>query len=100
MSARIDEAPTELDGARVLFAAILGPGVRPTGRTRHIAVGEPIEAVECLLICEEPNNGLFVYYCDAQWRVLADTWHASVADAMAQAEFEFAGVRDHWTSVA
>ena len=42
------------------------------------------------------ETGVFLFYCDREWQVLADTWHSSVAEAKAQAEFEYAGVSKVW----
>lgn len=42
------------------------------------------------------ETGVFLFYCDREWQVLADTWHSSVTEAKAQAEFEYAGVSKVW----
>jgi hypothetical protein len=40
--------------------------------------------------------GIYLFYCDDQWQVLADTWHPSVNNAKAQAEFEYEGISELW----
>ena len=42
------------------------------------------------------ETGVFLFYCDREWHVLADTWHSSVNDAKTQAEFEYAGISKVW----
>ena len=39
---------------------------------------------------------LAIIHGDDAWEAVTDTWHASVADAMTQAEFEYAGVSGTW----
>lgn len=38
------------------------------------------------------SSDIYLFYCDEQWEVVADTCHASVQEAIAQAEFEFTDV--------
>jgi len=40
--------------------------------------------------------GVYLFYCDREWQVLADTWHPSVKNAKAQAEFEYEGISKLW----
>ena len=42
------------------------------------------------------ETGVFLFHCDREWQVLADTWHSSVTEAKAQAEFEYSGVSKVW----
>lgn len=41
----------------------------------------------------EQDKGFFLFYIDASGDVISDTWHASLKEAMAQADFEF-GVKE------
>jgi hypothetical protein len=67
---------------------------QPTGNTRHVVGGElmaPPTALE--IVSGGPGEaGYFLVYLDATGQAMTDTWHASLEDAQAQAEFEF-GVR-------
>ena len=38
------------------------------------------------------DPGLHLFYCDADWNVVTDTYHATMDEAIAQAEFEFGSV--------
>jgi hypothetical protein len=46
-----------------------------------------------LAICQyEGEQSCYLFYCDAEWNVVTDTWHESVAQAMKQADFEYSGI--------
>jgi len=90
------KVPAMLDGAVVLRTARLFP-VSHTGNTRHEVAGEPVEAASRLAIARYPDqSGFYLFYCDAAWSVLTDTWHESVEAAVAQAEFEYTGSSNAW----
>jgi len=91
-------APSEIDGARVIATAVVGKGVRPTGGTTHTSPDGLIPPANALAIVSV-EAGVYLFYCDQQWQVLADTWHLSVENAKAQAEFEYAGVSKVWNHV-
>jgi hypothetical protein len=40
--------------------------------------------------------GIYLFCCDSEWEVLTDTWHSSVDNAKAQAEFEYEGISKLW----
>ena len=89
----------------VLARIRLGERHRPTGRTKHyygLPGGERHEVpvpVELRITKYEGDAGYYLFYCDESGQELTDTYHDSVADAMAQAEWEF-GVRpDEWQTL-
>jgi hypothetical protein len=93
--------PANLDGAKVLFYAIIDEGHRPTGNTLHRIGGELMPPASGLAVCRyEKDAGFYLFYCDGGWRVLTDTWHESAEDARRQAEFEYEGVDNAWKAVA
>ena len=52
-----------------------------------------------LAIAKYQNEaGVYLFYCDQSWVVMADTWHEKVSDAEVQAEFEYAGISAAWDS--
>ena len=70
---------------------------RHTGATRHVVAGVLASQSCGLAICESPRSaGFMLYGCDTQWSVLSDTWHPSLAEALAQAEHEYAGSSQTW----
>ena len=58
---------------------------------------EEMPPAEALAICVDPKeNGVYLFYCDNSWQVITDTWHATIEEAKAQAEFEYAGISQQW----
>lgn len=92
------EVPSVLGGAKVLRIARVSRLVGAhTGKTRHTVVGEPMGAFPNLAIAQyDGDAGFYLFYCDGAWAVVTDTWHATLADAESQAEFEYAGVSSIW----
>lgn len=88
-------APPELDGAKVIATAVVNEVVRPTGGTIHRGPDGVIPSASALAVVTG-ETGVFLFYCDREWQVLADTWHSSVNDAKAQAEFEYEGISKVW----
>jgi hypothetical protein len=88
-------APSEIDGAKVIATAVVDGTVRPTGATVHRGPDGIIPPASALAIVETEAS-FYLFYCDREWQVLTDTWHRSVSEAKAQAEFEYAGVSKVW----
>jgi hypothetical protein len=88
-------APYEFDGAKVIATAVVDETVRPTGGTIHRGPDGVVPSASALAIAEG-EAGIYLLYCDREWEVLADTWHLSVRDAKAQAEFEYDGISKVW----
>lgn len=67
------------------------------GKTKHsfgyIDADEPIEEGKLpsakWLEIVEGDSGFYLYHYTANGECISDTWHSSVNEAMAQAEFEF-----------
>jgi hypothetical protein len=88
-------APAELDGDKVIATAVVEGSVRPTGATLHRGPDGVVPPASALAIVQSETS-FYLLYCDAEWHVLADTWHLSVSAAKAQAEFEYAGISEVW----
>jgi len=85
--------PPILVGARVLQYAVVDEGVAPTGGTVHQVGGGVMGPAAALAICQfDGEDCCYLFYCDANWNVVTDTWHESVDQAMSQAEFEYCGL--------
>jgi hypothetical protein len=90
------DAPQTLDGASVVRSTVLG-GL--PSRARHVVDGVQIESIFALAMARYPeDSGLYLFYCDAEWRVMTDTFHDNVASAAAQAEYEFGPLT--WTDAS
>jgi hypothetical protein len=69
-------------------------------KTRHWLVEEGRSIAEPTLLPPpveveilETKDGVFLFYLDTSGECLADGWHASIAEAKQQAQFEF-GIAD------
>ncbi len=85
------KAPAELDGAEVFMFAPVGAAQRPTGATVHSVTGFA-SVVRGLALARYEAGAVYLFYCDEEWNVVSDTWHANVEDAIDQARFEFEGI--------
>ena len=92
------KGPSIPGGAKVLrIARVSRLAGAHTGNTRHTVAGESMGAFPHLAIAQyDGNAGFYLLYCDEAWQVVTDTWHATLADAESQAEFEYAGVSGIW----
>ena len=48
----------------------------------------------------EGRDAYYLFYCDAEWEPVTDTWHQTLEAAKGQAEFEYRGVTTTWESAA
>ncbi|WP_194835510.1 hypothetical protein [Nocardia sp. XZ_19_369] len=86
------EIPQFLDGARVLATADIGGAIR-SGQTRHVVDGLVVDDFAGLAIAQyDASSAVYLFYCDVDWNVITDTYHASVAAAHVQASEEFGPV--------
>lgn len=93
------EPPERLDGARVLAFAIVDASVVPTGGTTHRIEDKVLGTAAGLVIARYDGDGqYYLFYCDAEWSVVADTCHSSLEQTREQAEFEYRGVSSLWRS--
>lgn len=93
----MDEAPREIDGAKVLFYTPIDARHQPTGNCRQIVGGELMGASAGLAICRyDGENNYYLFGCDEHWNTVTDTWHETLEDAKTQAEFEYMGVNATW----
>src|SRR5262245_16171650 len=77
-------------------------GIRPSiigisnGACQHLTPSGRLGPAAGLLICGDQDGDAYLHSCDQDWIPLADTWHASVAAAKRQAEFEYVGSSATW----
>jgi hypothetical protein len=95
--ASMTRPPKLIDGARVLAYTPLDSRHVTTGGTKHIVGGEQAPAPKLLAICQyADDNGFYLFGCDETWSTITDTWHESIDQAKAQAEFEHRGTLGTW----
>ena len=66
------------------------------GRHEVSGVAMPVPA---WLRIVQAGSDVYVYRCDAAWRMLTDTWHGSIAEAREQAFVEYGVSEGDWTVV-
>jgi hypothetical protein len=93
----VKSVPREIDGAQVVLFTVLDNRHRPTGQCRHEVGGIRVGQFLGLAICNYPDqDGYYLFRCDGNWNTVTDTFHESLDDAKAQAEFEYKGVSETW----
>lgn len=71
----------------------------PTGRTRHTFNGVEVSPATSLRIVQfDTDPGYYLIHLDNEGREVADTYHDTIDDAIAQAEWEFGLLRREWKS--
>lgn len=94
------QPPELLGGAKVVRWSAIDGRHRPTGGCRQIVAGVLQGPAAGLAICQyEGETAYYLFGCDPEWNTVTDTWHESLEDALAQAEFEYEGVSETWNVV-
>jgi len=93
----MESAPRQIGGAKVICFTRIDNRHRPTGNCMQIVAGVLQEPADGLAICQyEGEEAYYLFGCDAQWNSVTDTWHQTLEEAKAQAEFEYTGVSGTW----
>ena len=92
--------PTPFGEDKVVMWSVIDDRHRHTHSCRHVLAGELQEAAAGLAICKSDEEGAYYLFgCDAEWNTITDTWHETLADAIRQAESEYAGIQATWNTV-
>ena len=91
--------PSVIGNLRVVLFTPIDWRHQPTDNCRHTVEGEPFGPAQALAICRD-SKGYSLFYCDADWEPVTDTWHQTLEDAKDQAEFEYRGVTGTWEPAA
>ena len=93
----MNRAPSEIGGAKVVLYAPIDDRHQHTGNCRQIVGGEMMAPAAGLAICQyHGENSYYLFGCDENWNTITDTWHETLEDTKAQAEFEYVGVSATW----
>lgn len=85
----------------VLYRMTLSSHHAPTGRTQHHRDGLPLPSPAALEIVKYPDDpGYYLLYLDTGGSEMTDTYHDSIGEAMAQAEWEFGVTTAEWVGAA
>lgn len=97
----MEPPPVTLGGGRVLRWTPIDARHRPTGATRHF-VAEVLRgpAAALAIVLDGGDRSYYLFGCDEHWQTHTDTWHATIEDAVRQAELEYEGSSATWTKVA
>lgn len=81
----------------ILYRCRLGSSHLPTGKTHQRIGDKSIPPPSELRIVQYFNDpGCYLFYCDDSGKEFTDTYHDSVEEAMAQAEWEFEVKKIEW----
>jgi hypothetical protein len=91
--------PKQLGAAEVIAFASINSGHHRADKVRHLVGGRQLGSAAGLAIGHYAGErGYFLFYCDADWNPMTNTWHETVEDAKQAAEFEYEGVSKTWQS--
>lgn len=94
------DPPIAINDAKVICVTILDRRHRYTGNCLQLRDGHALFPPYGLAICKyDEDDGYYLFACDDEWRVQSDTYHASIDEARAQAEFEYCGTSSTWRSI-
>ena len=89
--------PDQIGNTQVVCYTRIDTRHSHTGNTRQVINGVVLGPVSGLAICHaEGSESYFLFGCDEEWKSLSDTWHRSISEAKAQAEFEYYGTANTW----
>lgn len=93
----MNRCPSRIGEASVFAWAVVDEGVWPTGNTVHRFNGPVLGPLRCLAICRYGEDAdYYLFYCNEDWEPYTDTWHQTLDDAKAEAEFEYEGITSRW----
>jgi hypothetical protein len=93
----IKECPEIVGGVKVVMYTPIDYRHRFTGKCKQVVAGKMMGQMAGLAICGlENDTSFYLFGCTPDWTVVTDTLHATVEDAMDQAEFEYEGVTRTW----
>ncbi|REJ89477.1 MAG: hypothetical protein DWQ34_19675 [Planctomycetota bacterium] len=93
----VSRPPAEIDGAVVLYFAVINDDRCWTSNCRHTSGGDVRGPAAGLAICRYPGEpDCYLFGCDSEWNVISDTYHSTLDDAKSQAELEYAGITPMW----
>ena len=90
----------DIDGAMLLQYVIFTSQNSRTGHSIHTNSGLETPVPYGLAICKyEDSEGVYLFYCNSEWKPITDTWHPNVQAAQAQAAFEYEELENTWILV-
>ena len=95
---RAKNIPTIVGALPVVLYSQIDDRHRPTGDCRHIVHSVGIVGPAWGVAVSKSNDplGYFLFACVDDWYPITDSWHASLEEAVRQAEFEYDGLANTW----
>ena len=85
---------------RIFKQINLGPQHVPTGKTHHYDEDQELPHPTTLKIIKfENTEGFYLLHFDTWGNEITDTFHETIDDAMAQADWEYQVKSDEWVDV-
>jgi O-acetyl-ADP-ribose deacetylase (regulator of RNase III) len=91
------DPPAVIGGVKVLRWALVKAASHPDNAAAPGTAGKNSRVV-AVAICAA-QQAFYLFGCDASWRPLTDTWHETLAEAVAQAESEYDNLAGAWRAV-
>ena len=89
-----------INGAHVISWSVLDGRHVATGSCRQTIEGEKRSPYAGVAIGRRPNDPMtYLFFCDAQWKPVTDTYHHNTSRAKEEAEREFSGISKTWNDV-
>lgn len=86
---------------RILKRVRLTSAHQATGQTQHFHGNQPVPfPFELRIVQYDSDPGYYLFYCDDCGIEITDTYHDSVKDAMAQANWEFRVKERDWEDLS
>ena len=83
-----------------MHSCLKRPDLILTGNCQQIVDGVIRGSAYGLAICHyDGEAGYYLFGCDSNWNAVTDTFHETIEQAQAQAEFEYQGVTATWQKV-
>lgn len=95
------EGPKEsINGAQVICWSLLDERHITSGSCHSSIDGVTKSPYAGVAIAQRPGDPMtYLFFCDAQWNPVTDTFHSSIKRAKEEAELEFNGVSKTWNNV-
>jgi hypothetical protein len=89
--------PPVLSCSRVLCYVHIEKSTAYRGRTLLFVDGKELGRVPCMAICEENRtDGVLLFHCSRNWKVLGMSAHKSITTAKEKADWIYPELRKHW----
>lgn len=83
------------DQMKLMGFIVLAEQERKTHGDSLLGFGSTVSS-RLAIMRDVSERSYYLFTCDDTWRVMFDTNHASLEDALHQSEYQYAGTRSRW----